>query len=259
MDGLYSQGLAYIPSVVELAPPSADEMFQAIVGRHDEYKRSVFHYQLQPKGYDFAQRWIEELFNTTSSAEYDARHVTHVSRGFIQDGDRYSIIVLHNAANPFEYAPTPTSTVTIGVYGYHWYQHSKIHWTTLATDQRHLFVQCIQNGWLVEKYKWAHDAKPTEKRFHQAYWLAAIRLDLRGLLNRGPSDDKPHDGVDDAAENPAEDSCISEHDLTNEWEVTDDAAAAIWRKVQDEIAHLGEDSDPYGAGHQHILIDNSEW
>lgn len=115
------------------------------------------HYQLQPKGYDFAQRWFQALFGNTLSAGNNARHVTHVSRGFIiKDGDRDSIIALHNAVNPFEYEPTPTSTVMIGVYGY----------------------------------------EATERRFHRAYWLAANQLGMKDLLNRGISDDKPHDGVE---------------------------------------------------------------
>lgn len=260
MNYLYPQEQVYSDSVIELPPPSADELPQAIVGKHEEYKWSVLHYQLQPKGYDFAQRWFQALFDDTLSAEYTARHITHVSRGFIKDGDRYSIIVLHNAANPFEYEPTPTSTITIGVYGYYWYQHNEIHWTTLATDQRHLFVQAMQNGWLVEKQKWTHDAKPTERRFHRAYWLAANRLDMKGLLNRGPSDDKPHDGVKEmGAEDPDKDFSISEVDLTSEWDVTDTVAAAAWRKVQDEIAGLGEHTDMCEIGFQHVVISNSEW
>jgi len=247
------------PSIVELPPPTTDELPQAIVGKHEDYRWSVFHYQLQPKGYDFAQRWFQELFDTTLSAEYNARHVTHVTQGFIKDGDRYSVIVLHNAANPFEYEPIPTSTVTIGVYGYHWYQHNEIHWTTLAADQRHLFAQCIQGGWLVGKYKWTHDAKPNERRFHRAYWLAANRLDMRGLLNRGPSYDRPHDEVKGADEEDLDrDFSISENDLTNEWNVTDNEAAAAWRKVQDEIAGLGKDFIVCGPGSQHAVIDSSE-
>ncbi|KAF3037046.1 hypothetical protein E8E11_004805 [Didymella keratinophila] len=260
LEYLYPDIEVQSPPIIELPPPTADEWPQAIVGKHEDYKWSVFHYQLQPKGYDFAQRWFQELFDTTLSAEYNARHVTHVTQGFIKDGDRYSIIVVHNAANPFEYEPIPTSTVTIGVYGYHWYQHNEIHWTTLAADQRHLFSQCIQGGWLVEKYKWTHDAKPHERRFHRAYWLAANRLDMRGLLNRGPSHDRPHDEVEAADEEDLDRNFgVSEDDLTNEWDVTDNEAAASWRKVQDKIAGLGEDFIVCGPGFQHIVIDSSEW
>lgn len=259
LNNFYSDTAVSKLSIIKLPPPTADELPQAIVGEHEDYKWSVFRYQLQPKGYDFAQRWVQELFDTTLSAEYNARHVTHVSQGFIKDGDRYSIIVLHNAANPFEYEPSPTSTVTIGVYGYYWHQHNEIHWTTLASDQRHLFVQCIQGGWLVEKYKWTYDAKPSERRFHRAYWMAANRLDMRGLLNRGPSNDKPHDGLEELCEDTDQDFSISEDDLTNEWEVTDIMAVAAWQKVQDEIAGLGEDFELCGAGFQHVVIDNSEW
>ncbi|KAJ4379588.1 hypothetical protein N0V86_004769 [Didymella sp. IMI 355093] len=231
-------------STTELPPLTADELPQAVVSNYESYKWSVSHFQLQPKGYDFAQRWFQELFDTTLNAEYKERHVTHVSQGFIKDGDRYSVLVLHNAANPFEYEPIPKSTITIGVYGYHWYQHNEIHWTTLATDQRHLFVQCVEAGWLVEKYKWTHDAKPTEKRFHRAYWFAANRNDMGGLLNRGLSDDKPHDQVEERSEeDPDEDFSVNEADLTNMWDVTDTEAAAAWQNVLVEVEALGEQFD----------------
>ncbi|KAL1592215.1 hypothetical protein SLS59_009871 [Nothophoma quercina] len=146
------------------------------------------------------------------------------------------------------------------MYEYHWYQHNEIHWTTLAADQRHLFSQCIQAGWLVEKCKWTYDAKPTEKRFHRAYWLAANRQDMRGLLKRGPSDDKPHDLVEEELEeNPDKDFSIHQADLTNEWDVTETEAVAAWRRVQGEIEALGEEFDACGPGWQHSLIANSEW
>ncbi|KAF3044160.1 hypothetical protein E8E12_010515 [Didymella heteroderae] len=260
MNHLHPRIPSYSPPVIELPPPSVDELLQPIVGKYEEYKWSVFHYQLQPKGYDFAERWFQELFETTLNAEYNNRHVTHVSQGFVKDGDRYSIIVLHNATNPFEYEPTPTSTITIGVYGCHWYRHNEIHWTTLASDQRHLFVQCMQAGWIIEKDKWTHDAKPTEKRFHRAYWLAANRLDMKGLLNRGPSVDKPHDEVEEMSqEDPDKDFSINKDDLTNKWCVEDTEAAAAWWKVQDDIDGLGEEFDVCGLGWQHVVIDSSEW
>lgn len=248
------------PSIIKPPPPTADELSQAIVSKYEDYKWSVYHYQLQPKGYDFAERWFQELFDTTLNAEYTERHFSHVSQGFIKDGDRHSILVLHNAANPFVYEPTPSSTITIGMYGYHWYQHNEIHWTTLATDQRHFFVQCVQAGWLVEKYKWTHDAKPTEKRFHRAYWLAANRQDMKGLLNRGPLDDKPHDLVEERGEDdPGKDFSISEAGLTNEWDVTNTESAAAWQRVQDEVEALGFGFDVCGQGWQHVVITNSEW
>ncbi|KAF2627234.1 hypothetical protein BU25DRAFT_411284 [Macroventuria anomochaeta] len=248
------------PTVVEL-PPTRDELPQPIVSKYEDYKWSVYHYELLPKGYDFAERWLQALFATTLQSEYHDRHLSHVSQGFIKDGGRHSLLVLHNAANPFKHEPTPDSTITIGAYGYHWYRHNEIHWTTLASDQRSLLAQCVQAGFLEEKHKWTFDAeKATEKRFHRAYWLAANRRDLKDLLNRGPSDDKPHDlSGDKSEEDPDKDFSISEADLTNEWHVTGSEAAAAWQRVQDEVDALGDGFDAYGEGWQHVVTSNSEW
>jgi hypothetical protein len=111
-----------------------------------------------------------------------------------------------------------------------------------------------------ERHRWTFDtAKATEKRFHRAYWLAANRRDLKDLLNRGPSDDKAHDLVEERSDNdPDKDFNVSESDLTNAWDVTDAEAAAAWQTVQDEVEALGEtwnDRD----GWQYLVISNSEW
>jgi hypothetical protein len=245
----------------ELPPPAPDEFPQAIVSNYEDYKWSVFHYELLPlSGYDHAERWLEELLSTTLQSEFQRRHCSHVSNGFLKDGGRHSLLVLHNAANPFEYEPPAYSTITIGVYGYHWYLHNEIHWTTLGSDERALLAQCVQAGFMEERHRWTFDtAKATEKRFHRAYWLAANRRDLKDLLNRGPSDDKAHDLVEERSDNdPDKDFNVSESDLTNAWDVTDAEAAAAWQRVQDEVEALGEtwnDRD----GWQHLVISNSEW
>ncbi|KAF1923835.1 uncharacterized protein M421DRAFT_404773 [Didymella exigua CBS 183.55] len=210
--------------------------------------------------------WNSQLGPATNAYQspYDdegKRHFSHVSQGFINDGDRYSSLVLHNAANPFEYEPVPSSTITTGTYGFYWHVQNEIHWTTLATDQRHLFEQCLQADWLVENYKWKHDAKPTEKRFHRTYWLAANQQDMKGLLNRGSSNDKDklHDLVAERSEeDPDRDFVISEDDLMEEWDVTSAEADTAWQELQNDVEALGENFGACGPGWQHVVFANTE-
>lgn len=243
--------------VIEL-PPTLDELPQSIVSAYEDYKWSVYRYELQPcSGYDFAERWLEELFATTLHSEYQHRHVSHISHGFIKDGTQLSLLILHNAAKPFENDPAPVSTITVGVYGYHWYQHSEIHWTTLASDQRALVTQCVQAGFLTEQHKWTVDAvKASERRFHRAYWLAANQRDFKDLLNRGPSDDQPHDFIEEGGEeDPDKDFEISEADLACEWDVSFAEAAAAWQRVQDEIDGSGD----VRVERLHVVVGSTEW
>ncbi|KAL1592526.1 hypothetical protein SLS59_009618 [Nothophoma quercina] len=253
------QSSTYDTPVIELPPPNPDEMPQAIVNKYEDYKWSVFRYELLAD-FDHAERWLEEFLYTTMPSEFQRRHCSHISNGFIKDGGPRSLLVLHNAANPFEYEPPAESTTTIGVYGYHWFHHSEIHWTTLGSDQRALLAHCVHAGVIEEKHKWTHDAaKATEKRFHRAYWLAANRRDVKDLLNRGPSDDKPCDLIEDGSEeDPNMDWTVSEADLTNAWDVTDAEAAAAWQKVQDEVDALGKTWNGLD-GWQHVVISSSEW
>ncbi|KAF1350574.1 hypothetical protein EJ07DRAFT_184020 [Lizonia empirigonia] len=145
-------------------PPTFDELSQTIVSDYDDYKWSVYHYELQPiSGYAFAESWLHELFNTTLHDSYTNHHVSHASRGFIADGTRLSMLVLHNAANPFITSHPPSNTITIGVYGYHWHTHSTIHWTTLAGDHRPLITQCLAANFLSEKRRWSANSPAPHK------------------------------------------------------------------------------------------------
>jgi hypothetical protein len=230
---------------------------------HENYKWSVFHYELQSvSGFDYAESWIQQLFEVRLQPEYQHRHVSHITRGFIKDGTRYSILVLHNATNPFEYDTAPNATITIGVYGYHWYNHSEIHWTTIASDQRQLLKDCVASNILVEKHKWTSDnPKATEKRFHRAYWLAANRHPLKGLLNHATPAGQAHDFIDEKGEDdPDEDFSISEADLSCAWNITEEEAAAAWEKIQSDVEVLGEE---WGVGSErvweHLVVGSSEW
>ncbi|KAF2994477.1 hypothetical protein E8E13_000786 [Curvularia kusanoi] len=242
--------------------PSPDEIAQALPSKYVDWKWSVYHYKVSEiAGYAHAERWIEALFESNLVSEFNTRHFTHVSQGFIQDGDHHSILVLHNAANPFEYDPAPTSTITIGVYGYHWYEHSEIRWTTLASDQRALLTRCVGVGLIALKHKWSFDSsKAAEKRFHRAYWLAANRLKLGGLLNRRESDDKPHDLiVDKSTEDPDKDWSVHEEDLMSSWDATEEQAMAAWEEVQAEVEALGDEIDAREFGWPNVVTRHKEF
>jgi hypothetical protein len=64
---LYPDIAVDTPPIIEVPLPTADGLPQAIVSKYENYKWSVFHYQLQPKGYDFAQRWYQELLDSALS------------------------------------------------------------------------------------------------------------------------------------------------------------------------------------------------
>lgn len=247
------------PVIVKPPLLAADSLPQPIVNDYDDYKWSVYHYELLSLGYDHAERWLEELFQGALQSTYTSRHVTHITRGFIQNGTRLSFVVLHNAANPFEHTPAPSSTVTIGVYGYHWHLHSEIHWTTLASDERSLFKQCVDCGHLREVNKWTPDpSNAKERRFHRAYWRAANMLELGGLLNRGPSEDVPHDLiVEQSEEDPDTDFCLTKADLMWQWGVTEKEAEEAWQAVRSEVAEM-EGVQIGEQGWQHLVISSSE-
>ncbi|KAF2787528.1 hypothetical protein K505DRAFT_208410, partial [Melanomma pulvis-pyrius CBS 109.77] len=114
---------------------------------------------------------------------------THVTKGFIEGGDRLTILVLHNAANPFEWGYPPPATTSIGCYGFHWYDHTDIHWMTLALDLRASMQELASNGTLLPVQAWTPDMAPRLRRFHKAYWLAARMAPLRSMLNRAPVDE----------------------------------------------------------------------
>ncbi len=243
------------PQVIEEPAPTYDDASQPIVRKYEDYKWSVYLYELSPiNDFQHAQPWLQQLVAKTLQSEYLPRCFSHSTRGFIKDGNALSVLVMYNATNPFKYLPAPEFTTTIGVYGYHWYEHDEIHWTTLASDQRQLFAHLVQAGLIVEKHKWTVDAdKATEKRFHRAYWLAANLRDLKGLLNRSESHDLPQDYVQEqSADDPDADFSISEAELTNEWDVTEAASGAAWQEILDQVEELGDAWKVSGGWPQHV-------
>ena len=209
---------------------------------------------------DLAESWVQDLLEMNPATDYLARHVAHVSQGFIENGGPLSIIMLWNATNPFEYEPVPDATTTIGVYGLHWNRHEEIHWTTVAKDVRWLLLGCLQAGYIKLEHRWAFDDTDAgERRFHRAYWLAANRRDLGGLLNRRPSTATHPDLIEDkSAEDPDQDFRIDKEDLTNEWDATAEQSESAWQQVSEEVELLGEDFDPNGPNFQHVVVSNTE-
>jgi hypothetical protein len=233
-------------------PTDWDAIPQEITSAYENYKWSVTHYEVDSGDtYGFAQSWLEDLFATNLLPD-DYRWHSHSTQGFIKDGTRNSFVALHNADNPFEYDCPSSSTTSIGVYGHDWHEHNTIHWKTFAPDIRWLLHYCeLGAGTIHVKQKWTFNMpRASERRFHRAYWLAATRKRMRGLLNRGPSNDVPHDVVEMDG-----DFDFTEEDVGNEWDNTFEEAKEAWRIVQEEI----EDMEDVGSGgYEHVVTGSSE-
>jgi hypothetical protein len=234
-----------------------DTLAQEIVPLYENYKWPVTHYEVVSSGtygsYDFAQSWLDDLYASNDLLGPRSKWHTHSTQGFIEGGTRTSFIVLHNAVDPFEWGDPPSSTTSIGVYGHNWYEHSTIHWTTFAPDIRALLQYCENQARNIRvKQKWTINmTKASEKRFHRAYWLAATRNHLKGILNRGPSDDVPHDAVEDD-----EEFYVTEEDLTNEWDITFEESEEAWKRVKEQVEEMGH---VCMTGQDHVVTGSSEW
>ena len=228
---------------------------QHITRNYDEYRWPVKLYQLQAeKDFDFAECFLENHFqqNIYDSDEHKWR--AHTTKGFIKDGDRLSILVLHNAANPFEWGMSPVSTTSIGVYGLYAHEHNEIHWTTIAPSIPEWFDSCSDRGYLTVKQKWHPDMKASEKRFHRAYWLAANMLPLNRILNNSLAPEKPHGLLED---DEGDSFVVTEEDLQYKWTegtVTVENSEKIWQKLVDEVDALSLESLDF----EHLATGGSE-
>ncbi|CAO2654994.1 Nn.00g117270.m01.CDS01 [Neocucurbitaria sp. VM-36] len=240
------------------APLDWDNMDQLITKTYEDYKWSVKLYQLDPKmGYDFAQAFVEDLFRLSNLYEKNSgfKWHAHASKGFIEGGDHLSIIVLHNAANPFTWGPDAESTTTVGVYGRYGHLHeTEIYWKTFAPNIREKIDAAMYQGYFKLKYKWHIDMeKASEKRFHRAYWLAANMLPLKGLLNHGMGNGRPHDYMYDD-----EEVNFTAADLQSYWDdevVSEQDSERAWQNI------LLENEGSYEPEHRHEHIETgcSEW
>jgi hypothetical protein len=236
------------------SPVDWDVIEQPLVTNYEDYKWSVTLYEIDRNGqFAFAQSWFEQLFEMNLKSDEYKWH-THTTTGYIKDGDRFSLLVLHNAANPFEWGMPPDVTTSIGVYGRHWYEHNEVHWMTFAPDIRWLLKWCEDRGGITMRRKWnCTMTKASDKRFHRAYWLAANQQHLGGLLNHGGLSDKPHNAVEDDSQDDFE---ITEEDLTCAWTVTADDAEQAWRRILQANEDYGHVPDE---GYEHVVTGCSEW
>ncbi|KAF1919875.1 hypothetical protein BDU57DRAFT_536814 [Ampelomyces quisqualis] len=232
-------------------PIDYDLLPQPITRTYADYKYSVIHYTLSASSsYVFAQSFVSDLFALNlPSDEY--KWTTHSTPGFISNGTRGSLIVLHNASDPFERGIPPTNTTSIGTYGL---AHDEIHWITYAPGIQGLLEWCQSHGDIVQKGKWTWNmAKASEARFHRAYWMAATMGAMGGLLNRG--DVRDDDDMFGVIEDYEEEWIATEQDLQGaaDWGVGMDKADEAWREVQQEA----EETD--GIGAEHVITASSEW
>lgn len=216
-----------------------DAVPQPITLKYQEYKWSVIHYSLDPShNFPYAQCFLDALTqNTLVNEPKTYKWASHSTRGFIKDGSRFSLLVLHNAANPFTWDSPYDTTTTVGVYGRYWYEHEEIHWVTFCPGIADILAVAQQQGFITQIQTWQFDMPANDKRFHRAYWLAANMLSLGGLLGRGG--DKEDDS--DAPDIPFEDDFqVSEEDLQSAWDegVTDvslDKASELWERLLEDL------------------------
>jgi hypothetical protein len=242
-------------------PPSPPKVIdpetipQHMTNNYDEYRWPVKLYELKAQnGYNFAQCFLETHFERNIYDSEEHKWHTHTTKGFIKEGNRLSILVLHNAANPFEWGVPPVSTTSIGVYGFYAHEHKEIHWTTIAPSIPEWFSSCLDQGLLTVKQKWHPDMKASDKRFHRAYWLAANMFPLKSLLNSSLMPEKLYDSLEDCE---GDGFTIAEKDLQQKWigeTVSVEESEKTWRKLVQQVDELNFGSfDP-----EHFATGGSE-
>ena len=238
-------------NVLPARPADPEDVYQPIASTYTDYKWPVKLYELRPSPtLDFAQTYLEEWLSAhVYNASYYKWH-SHSTLGFIKNGNRLSILVLHNAANPFT-ADTTTST-SLGVYGRYAHAHNEIHWTTITPGISDLMAGMLEKGVTELKEKWSFDMlKASDKRFHRAYWLAASMLPLKGLLNNRMEAEKPHDALED------EEMEDDEFEFTAEELQTggeNEQSEEVWREILDEVDGLCIDE----LGRDHVVTGGTE-
>ncbi|KAH3909572.1 hypothetical protein HBH56_158320 [Parastagonospora nodorum] len=243
----------------EPAPPARidwDTQPQDITANYADYKWSVILFQLHKAcGFEFAESWLDNLVQTNNLGPPSHRWHAHSSRGFIQDGDALSFIALHNAADPFEWGLSPTSTTSIGVYGRFWQDRDEMIWRTFAPGFSSLLDYCQHMGGISVKQTWKFDnPKASERRFHRAYWLSARMQPTKDLLHHSGMEtgEMLVEMYDDGFE-------VSEKDLRSEkdWNRTEEQSQDAWNAVLEKNEEIGDVLDG-GARFEHVFIGSTE-
>lgn len=226
---------------------------QDITSTYDEYRWPVVLYELEPgHGFDFAESFLQDQFEKGIYHSDSDRWDAHITAGFIKNGNRMSLLVLHNAANPFQYDPPATTTTSIGVYGMFAHEHNEIHWTTVAPSVHKWLRLSMEADLLTVKQKWFPNMKASDKRFHRAYWLAANKLPLNRILNHNMAPEEPYGVFEDNEKN---NFVITEEDVQYGWDgesVSVEKSEKIWQSIVDELE--GVDL----ADVEHVSIGGSE-
>ncbi|RMZ72675.1 transmembrane emp24 domain containing 2 precursor [Pyrenophora seminiperda CCB06] len=228
------------PEVLPAPTVGSEDLYQPITSAYANYKWPVKLYELRPDPtIDFAQIYLENWFSARIYRSSYTWHA-HTTSGFIKNGSRFSILVLHNAANPFTWGDEKTSSTSIGVYGRYANAHNEIHWTTIAPSISNLLAEMVENGVLEEKEKWTFNMpKATEKRFHHAYWHAANMLPLGGMLNSSMLPEKPHDALNDDEMDEEEFEFTKEDLQTGE---ENEHGKVIWKRIEEDVGGLNIDA-----------------
>ncbi|KAI0620765.1 hypothetical protein TUN199_07251 [Pyrenophora tritici-repentis] len=225
---------------------NTEEIYQHITSIYTDYKWPVKLYQINPTpSFDFAQAYLEKWFVCHIYDSPSHSWQSHTTTGFIKNGNHYSFLVLHNAANPFTRDEKKTSSTSIGVYGRYAHEHDQIHWMTIAPCIKDLMAGMLEKTVSKLKETWKFDMpKASERRFHRAYWHAANMLPLKGLLNSNMEPEKPHDALEDA-EIEDEPFGFTVEDLqTGE---PNEKGQEIWEAIVKEVD--GKDMDTLGGDH----------
>ncbi|KAI8942893.1 hypothetical protein NX059_000933 [Plenodomus lindquistii] len=244
-------------------PPqqNPDTTLQTITPSYPSYKWTITHFTLSPtQNYPYAQSFLDALTRHTlpSQPHHPYKWHTHTTRGFIASGTQYSLLVLHNAANPFTWEPLPSSTTSIGVYGRFWFTHEEIHWCTFAPDISGVLAVALQQGVLRVKGTWRADGETGEKRFHKAYWCAARMEPLGGLLRRGEGrvDQDPDEVVWDGEGDDG--FRVDERDMQTGWDegvtgVGVEEARRVWEGLLEDAEMWVPEE-----GWEHVVTGGSE-
>jgi hypothetical protein len=227
--------------------PTWEAFDQVIVSNHGDYKWPVFLYKINEKkfGCYAAKLWVEEKLSTLGfDTEYKSSF--HTTEGFLKDGDYLTFAVLHNAVDPFRCGDSITTTT----FGFCGSSPDELRWKTIMPCLRLKVEKWEAEGSIQQIKLWHPGLPPAERRFHRAYWLAANKRPLGGLLNRAKTDDLPTQ-VPESSEPEAAliysdkmnanvlsdtDLEFDDSDVTNDGiDISSEEAAGIWQKCLEEL------------------------